>query len=146
MNEHDMQDERLQALARRLGAGAAQRLDIERTAAAVVRRLREQAPATPAWWLRPVWLRVAAAVVLMLGASVVYRGTARRAPAVPAVAWPPDEGLRDLTSDQLRVLLQSLDQPILPVLEEEGLVSSQETGLEDLSSTQLRELLNSLEG
>ncbi len=144
MNEHDMQDERLQALARRLGAGAAERLDVERTAAAVVRRLREPAPATPTWWLRPTWLRVAAAVVLVLGAGVVYRGTARH--AVPAVAWPPDEGLRDLTSDQLRVLLHSLDQPILPVLEEEGLVPTQETGLEDLSSTQLRELLNSLEG
>jgi hypothetical protein len=146
VKEHDMQDERLQALARRLGAAPAQRLDVERTAAAVVRRLREQAPVTPAWWLRPVWLRVAAAVVLMLGAGVVYRGTAPQEPAVPVVAWPPVDGLRDLTSEQLRVLLQSLDQPMLPVLEEEGLVSSQEAGLEDLSSTQLRALLSSLEG
>lgn len=146
MNDHDVRDEQLQALARRLGAGAAERLDVERTAAAVVRRLREQPAATPAWWMRPVSLRVAAAVVLMLGAGVVYRGIGPRGPAVPAVAWPPGEGLRDLSSDQLRVLLQSLDQPLLPVVDEEGLVSSQEAGLEDLSPGQLRELLSSLEG
>ena len=146
MNDHKVQDERLQALARRLGASAAERLDVERTAAAVVRQLREQPAATPAWWMRPVSLRVAAAVALILGAGVVYRGIGPWGPTVPAVTWPPGDGLRDLSSDQLRVLLQSLDQPIRPVEEEEGLVSSQEAGLEDLSPAQLRELLSSLEG
>ena len=143
MNDHEMQDERLQALAQQLGARAAERLDLERTAAAVVRRLREQPAAPPAWWRRPVWLRVAAALVLMLGAGVVYRGTERPKPAAQVVAWPPDDGLRDLSSDQLRLLLQSLD---VPAQQGEGVVTSQETGLEDLSPAQLRELLNSLEG
>ena len=74
MNDHETQDERLHELARRLGVRAAERLDVERTAAAVVRRLREQPAATPAWWVRPAWLRLAAAVVLLLGGAVVYRG------------------------------------------------------------------------
>ena len=141
-----MQDERLHELARRLGARAAERLDIERTAAAVVRRLREQPAATPAWWVRPAWLRIAAAVVLLLGGSVVYRGIRLAAPAAPVVVWLTDEGVSDLSSEQLRALLQSFEQPILPVAQDEGPVSSQEAGLEDLSAGQLRELLHSLEG
>ena len=145
MNDHDMQDERLQVLARRLGARAAERLDVERTAAAVVQQLREQPAATPTWWLRPAWLRLAAAVVLMLGAGVVYRGVGMgpREPALAVVVWPGDDRLSELSSEQLRALLQSFDQP---VLEEEGLGSPQEAGLEDLSAAQLRELLLSLEG
>jgi hypothetical protein len=142
VNDHDAQDERLQAQARRLGAHAAERLDVERTTAAVMRRLRQQPAATAAWWARPAWLRIAAAVVLLLGGGVVYRGTrvGGRAPAV--VGW---DGLSGLSSDQLRILIQSLDEPVL-IVEEEGLASSQEAGLEDLSAGQLRELLRSLEG
>lgn len=148
MNDHETQDERLHELARRLGVRAAERLDVERTAAAVVRRLREQPAATPAWWVRPAWLRLAAAVVLLLGGAVVYRGAGggRAGRAEPAVVWLTDEGVSDLSSEQLRALLQSFEQPILPVAQDEGPVSSQEAGLEDLSAGQLRELLHSLEG
>jgi len=142
VNDHDVQDERLEAQARRLGARAAERLDVERTAAAVVRRLHEQPAVTAVWWARPAWLRIAAAVVLLLGGGVVYRGVRVAAPASAVAGW---EGLNRLSSDQLRALIQSLDEPLL-VVEEEGLASSQEAGLEDLSAGQLRELLSSLEG
>ena len=111
-----------------------------------MRRLREQPAATPAWWVRPAWLRIAAAVVLLLGGSVVYRGIRLAAPAAPVVVWLTDEGVSDLSSEQLRALLQSFEQPILPVAQDEGPASSQEAGLEDLSAGQLRELLHSLEG
>jgi hypothetical protein len=143
VNDHDVRDERLQAQARRLGAHAAERLDVERTAAAVLRRLREQPATTAAWWARPAWLRIAAAVVLLLGGGVVYRGTRVAGPATAVVGW---DGLNGLSSDQLRALIQSLDEPVLKIAEEEGLASSQEAGLEDLSAGQLRELLRSLEG
>jgi hypothetical protein len=142
VNDHDVPDGRLQAQARRLGARVAERLDVERTAAAVVRRLREQPAATAAWWARPAWLRVAAAVVLLLGGGVVYRGARVSGPATAVVGW---DGLSGLSSDQLRTLIQSLDEPVL-IVEAEGLASSQEAGLEDLSVGQLRELLRSLEG
>ena len=40
--DEELQDARLRELARLLGAGAAERLDVERTAQAVVTRLRQQ--------------------------------------------------------------------------------------------------------
>jgi len=143
VNDHDVRDERLQAQARRLGAQAAERLDVERTAAAVVQRLREPPATTAVRWARPTWLRIAAAVVLLLGGGVVYRGTRVAGPATAVAGW---EGLTGLSSDQLRALIQSLDEPVRRIAEEEGLASAQEAGLEDLSAGQLRELLRSLEG
>jgi hypothetical protein len=143
VNDHDARDERLQAQARHLGAEAADRLDVERTAAAVLQRLREQPAATAAWWARPAWLRIAAAVVLLLGGGVVFRGTRVVGPATAVVGW---DGLNGLSSDQLRALIHSLDEPVLRIAEEEGVASAQEAGLEDLSAAQLRELLRSLEG
>ena len=133
-------DAKLQELAQRLGTRAAERLDVERTAHAVVARLREEAraPARPSVWSRPAWLKIAAALVVVAGAGVVARGVW---PARPGAAAPVETvDLSDMSAPQLRELLRSVEQPGAPEP-----VSSQDVGLEDLSPAQLRALLASLE-
>jgi hypothetical protein len=66
MNE----DAKIESLAKRLGSAAAERLDVEATARRVLADLR-QAPAPRRTWIETHWLRIAAAVVLLLGGSVV---------------------------------------------------------------------------
>src|SRR5207245_2675010 len=73
--DEELQDARLRELARLLGSGAAERLDVERTAQAVVTRLRERPRVTlTGWvWMQPAWLKIAAVIALVLGAGVVTR-------------------------------------------------------------------------
>ena len=133
-------DAKLQELAQRLGARAAERLDVERTAQAVVARLHEEAraPARPSVWSQPAWLKIAAALVVVAGAGVVARGVWPARPGAPAPVETVD--LSDISAPQLRELLRSFEQPGAPEP-----VSSQDVGLEDLSPAQLRTLLASLE-
>jgi len=141
VNDRDPSDEPLQELARRLGARAAARLDVERAATAVLQRLRERPAEQPVWWIRPAWLRLAAAVVLVVGVGVLYRDLRPPASQPDATTPAAEAGLTELSSDQLRGVLQALDQ-----VDEVAPASSQEAGLEELDSAQLRELLRSLEG
>ena len=66
-----MNDEELEKLAQRLGARAAERLDVEATARAVVERLRAERAASErvAAWLPRQWLRIAAALRSTAGSS-----------------------------------------------------------------------------
>jgi hypothetical protein len=141
MKPDEMDDAALRGLAQRLGAAAAERMDVERAAVAVLARLREerQAPRRPWARLSASLLRIAAALVLVGGASIVARGI-----------WPPASGvapqvetidLGELSPAQLREVLQSLDQPGA-----QEPVPAQDVGLEDLTPQQLRTLLASLEG
>jgi hypothetical protein len=134
-------DDKLAELARRLGAVAAERIDVERTAAAVVARLREERQAPRPLWARvpASWLRIAAALVLLGGASIVARGIWPRASGVAPQAETIDLG--ELSPAQLRDVLNSLDQPGAPEP-----APAQDVGLEDLTPQQLRTLLASLEG
>ncbi len=139
--DDELQDAKLQDLAQQLGVLAAERLDIERTTQSVLGRLREQ-PRSERWvWAELTWLRIAAAVVLLLGAGVVTR-TALHRPSrtVGAVVAPLAVDLSDLSAEQLRGVLNALEQP----LEDQGV--SLEAGLEELTAPQLRALLRSLEG
>ena len=133
-------DAKLQELAQRLGTRAAERLDVERTAQAVVARLREERQAPRQVWARipASWLRIAAALVIVAGAGVVTRGIRQ----LPSGAAAPVEtvDLSDMSAPQLRELLRTVEQPGAPEP-----VSSQDVGLEDLSPAQLRTLLASLE-
>src|SRR6266702_4780075 len=133
-----LHDAMLQDAARRLGAGAAERLDVERTAQAVVARLREERQAPRQRWARlpASWLRIAAALVLLAGAGLVARELRGPggAPQVEAI------DLGDLSPDQLRELLDAVDEPGA-----QEPVSAQDVGLEDLTPQQLRTLLASLE-
>jgi hypothetical protein len=134
-----LHDAKLQELALRLGTEAAERLDVEHTALAVLTRLREEQQAPRRVWARvPAgWLRIAAAIVVLAGAGVVARALRTPRSAVPQ-AEAVDLG--DLSSDQLRELLNTIDQPGVPEP-----VSAQDLGLEDLTPQQLRTLLASLE-
>ena len=136
-----LDDAGLREVARRLGVRAADRVDVERTAQAVVARLREEqrAPLRRAWtWSQPVWLKIAAALVIVAGSGLVARAV-RHAPS--GLAAPVEAvDLGDLSVAELRELLQSVEQPgaVEPL-------SWQDVGLEDLSPAELRTLLASLE-
>jgi len=136
-----LHDAKLQELAQRLGAQAAERLDVERTAQAVLARLRaEPRTAGARWaWIQPAWLRIAAAVVIVVGVGEVARSVFRDRPAA-AVAAAGTE-LNDLSTAQLRAVLEAVE---LPATEET--ISAQDVSLDDLSAPQLRALLQSLEG
>ena len=139
--DEELQDGRLRELARLLGAGAAEGLDVERTAQAVVTRLRQQPRVMlGGWvWMQPAWLKIAAAIVLVLGAGVVTRGLLReRVPT--AVVAPLGEDLTDLTADQLRETVGALEQPFA-----EESPGALDAGLESLNTIELRALLRTLE-
>jgi len=140
-----LHDDKLQEVARRLGARAAERLDVERTAQAVVARLRTEprAEIRVLGWIRPAWLRIAAVLVLGVGAGVVVRSLGHDRPTTTASATAAGAELNDLSADQLRQLLEAVGQQ--PGGEEET-VSAQDVSLEDLSALELRALLRSLEG
>src|SRR5437764_8466737 len=62
-----LQDAKLRELAHRLGAAAAERLDVERTAGAVVERPRTERRSEPLTWVQPAWRRSAALAILLHG-------------------------------------------------------------------------------
>jgi hypothetical protein len=139
-----LDDAKLQEAARRLGARAADRLDVERTAQAVVARLRTEprADVRVLGWMRPAWLRIAAAFVIVVGAAVVVGSLWRNQPTGTALVAAAGTELNDLSADQLRQVLEAIGQPG----GEHETVSSQDISLEDLSTLELRALLESLEG
>jgi len=132
-------DAPLVAAAGRLGAAAAARLDVEATAQAVLVRLRD-APARSfavPFWARPAAIRIAAALVVLLGGGFIARATwMREHPADHFVA----EDLNDLSADDLRQLLATLDETL-----DADAAGDTDAGLEGLDAQQLRELLRTLE-
>ena len=140
--DEELQDGRLRELARLLGAGAAERLDVERTAQAVVTRLRQQPRVMlGGWvWMQPAWLKIAAAIVLVLGAGLVTRGLLRERVPTAAVGAPLGEDLTDLTADQLRETVGALEQSFA-----EESPGGLDAGLESLNTAELRALLRTLE-
>src|SRR2546425_13355475 len=109
-----MNDEaRLENLAKRLGARAAERLDVEATARKVVERLREQ-PVDRIVWIQQTWLRIAAALVIVLGGAVVAsRLTPGRHPGVSAhAAHFVADDLGDLSTEELRDVLAAFDEMV----------------------------------
>lgn len=139
-----MNDEaRIEQLAKRLGAGAAERLDVRATAQKVVERLR-QAPAQRATWVQPGWLRIAAAVVLLVGSGVlVGRLTVVRHPPVnPHAAHYVADDLNDLSTAELRDVLASFDD----IINSDSVAMPDSSDLHELDAQQLREVLRALEG
>ena len=138
-----LHDHKLQEVAQRLGARAAERLDVERTAQAVVARLRTEprADVRVLGWIRPAWLRTAAALVMVVGAGVVALNV-RNPLTTPVPPTTAGGELSELSGDELRDVLEAVGQPG----GEQQAVSAQDVGLEDLSAPQLRALLESLEG
>jgi hypothetical protein len=137
-------DEALRQVARRLGADAADRLDVERTAQAVVARLRagDVPERPPIRWMQP-WMRAAAGVVLIVGVGLLVYRRLHLPPetgVVPQVAVAPPGEFPDFTSDQLRDVLNGLDSTV----EMTPTVHAGEAGVEDLSELQLQSLLKAI--
>ncbi len=144
MNQDEqLQDAKLQEVARRLGAAAAARLDVERTARAVVTRLRQEPRGTVLSWvaMRPPWLKIAAVLVLALGAGLMARGAWRGPMPRAAAVVPLEDDLSGLTAEQLREAIDSMDQS--PANEGAG---DADWGGGGLSAAELRALLRALEG
>ncbi len=143
-DDADSNDATLRNLAQRLGTGAAEQLDVERTTERVLLRLRaaSQDAARRRIGIAPAWLRIAAVVVALVGAGLALRRGAGRFPRGVAGVEPAPSGLNDLSPDQLRAMLEVVEQPPggSPT------VSTQDAGLEELTAPQLRALLASLEG
>ena len=136
-------DARLHETAQRLGAKAAERVDVERTAAVVIERLRAEPAGGSRWsWRQPAWLRIAAALVILVGGGLI----GRRLLVQPGtggheVAHFVSDDLSDLSADQLRDVLTTLDETL-----DSGGTTLPEADLEDLDAQQLRVVLRSLEG
>lgn len=136
MNE----DAKLHEQARHLGAVAADRLDVDRIAALVVERLRsEPARTSGPSWIQPAWLRIAAAMLVLVGGGLVLRQV--WSPTTTHRAHFVTDDLTDLTADQLRDVLNTLDETL-----DLGSTTLPEADLEDLDAQQLRAVLRSLEG
>jgi hypothetical protein len=135
-------DDELEQLAQRLGARAAERLDVEATARAVVERLRavRAAGERVIFGLPRQWLRIAAALVIVVGggggavALRIMRTNHTTLASVPA-------DLDSLSTDQLKQVLDEVGQPGGDVI-----VPAQDVSLDDLNTVELRALLESLEG
>lgn len=135
-------DSKLEGMAKRLGAAAAERLDVEATARNVLAGLRA-APPRRRTWIEVHWLRIAAAFVLLLGGSfVVTRLIPRGGTQIgshPAHLVADD--LSDLTTDELKAVLNQFD-----ALVDSTSVVSDSSDLRELDAQELRAVLRSLEG
>jgi hypothetical protein len=133
MTHDDVDDRILRDAARRLGTAAAGRLDVERVAAHVTRRLRESPP------VRFGWLRIAAAVAVLVGGGLTARAVLERDTPGGPPSFVADD-LTDLSAEELRELLAALDDTTaLPALDAD-------TDLTELDAQQLRAVLRTLEG
>jgi hypothetical protein len=132
-----MDERQIERMAKDLGARAASRIDVEKTAQAVIRRVKEQ-PTPVVWWRRmPVLQSVAAAAVVVLVAGVLLVGQIGGGGEVfepPALAE-----LQALSTEELEEVYDSLvfDAPVY---------ESATYGLYDMNEEQLRELLDLMEG
>ena len=143
-----MNDEaRLESLAKRLGASAAERLDAKATARIVVERLREP-PVRRTMWVQQTWLRIAAAVLLVVGGAAVASrlptgsGFETGLTATHGAHFVADD-LSDLSTDQLRDVLTAFDE----IVDSDNVaVPDGSSDLRQLDQQQLRAVLRSLEG
>ena len=136
-----MTEERMIELARKLGARAAEQLDVEATARNVVARLREQ-PVRRTVWVQQTWLRIAAALVIVVGSAVAVRQILPVRTQSHAAHLIADD-LDDLSADELRDVLGSFDELMTT---DSIAVPEDSTDLRALDAQQLRSVLRALEG
>ena len=133
-----MDERQLEQIANRLGEEAAQKLDVEQTARAVLERLRVE-PVRVVWWRRmPVLRTAAAAAVVVLTAGILITSQLGSG-AGEVVLLPAPEELDVLSVEELEEVFDSLafDAPVYELAA---------ARLEDLNDAQLRELLQLMEG
>lgn len=129
-----MNEEKLIQAAQQLGARAAERIDVDAAARKVVERLREQ-PVQRTTWVQSTWLRIAAAVVLVVAGGLGVKSLIPD-PESPVPMHLIADDLRDLSTDELQTLLTSFDQIL-----DESVVPDSTADLPELDTQQLRELL-----
>jgi hypothetical protein len=140
---HDatLPDEALRATAQRLGGEAAERLDVEVTAAAVLERLKRE-PRARGRAVAPVWLRSAAALALLISGVLLARAWQGSEPTARVAPLPTGVDLGTLSTPQLEELLASLDQTLNLAVPP----ASSGEELDQLTPDELRAVLNALEG
>ena len=132
-----MNDQQLEQVARRLGAEAGDRIDVDRTAVAVVARLKRE-PERLAWWQRhmPVFGAVAAAAVMVLSIGILSESGEPRLNEQQDLALA-SFGLQALSDEELEEVYDSLvfEAPVSELAT---------AGFEDMSVGQLEELLQTM--
>ena len=136
MNDED----RLESLAQRLGQRAAERLDVEAAARRVLAGLREK-PVRHRTWIELHWLRIAAAVVLLVGGGLVVRQILPSDFVGAHSNHLVADDLSDLTTDELQDVLDRFDEMVGV-----NTVVPDSSDLRELDAQQLRAVLRSLEG
>lgn len=132
-----MEDHELEVLAKRLGEREAAGVDADRTAEAVVARLRT-APVVVRLWRKSAVRWIAAAAVLLVAIGLaVYQPS--ETPVALDPTPPVPVTIEELAATELTELMDSLEVEA-PVSE------FVPVSLEDLSSRQLETLLQSMEG
>ena len=135
-------DAKLESLAQRLGQRAAERLDVDAMARRVVAGLREK-PVRRRMWIEEHLLRIAAAVVILVGGGLAVRQILPRhqneAGGHPSHLVADD--LSDLTPAELHDVLDHFDEMVGP-----NTVVPDSSDLHELDAQQLRTMLRSLEG
>ena len=137
--DDELDDATLRTAAQRLGQRAAERLDLERTAQAVLTRLTTEPVVVRPFWSSPMVLRIAAVLVIMIGGIGVRQMLVAPRPSEPIEVPTADAGLEGLSADQLQALLPTVDQSA-DVLD----APADDAGLEALNSDDLRTLLGSM--
>jgi hypothetical protein len=133
-----MDERRLEQLARGLGRKAAEDIDVESTAKAVLHRVRTE-PVRVVWWRRtPVLQGLAAAAVVAITAGILVTSVLERNVSGP-VSVPAVTELADLSVEELEEVFDSLavEAPVYELAD---------AGLYDLTESELEELLQLLEG
>jgi hypothetical protein len=138
MNDTDMIN-----VARRLGATAAERLDVDAIARRVVERLREQPVQRPTW-IRVQWLRIAAAFVLLIGGAVAVHEIIPVREGIGHPAHFVADDLNGLSTDELQRVLDRFDDLVSGT--STAVPESGGGDLHELDAQQLQRVLRSLEG
>ena len=133
-------DARLEGLAKRLGASAAERLDVEATARKVLAGLREQ-PTTRRAWIEVHWLKIAAAIVLLIGGGIAVRRIVPIGSGTEQHSHLVADDLGDLSADELKDVLDQFDEIV-----GSASLMLDSSDLRELDAQQLRAVLRSLEG
>jgi hypothetical protein len=133
-------DARLEGLAKRLGASAAERLDVEATTRKVLAGLREQ-PKSRRTWIEVHWLRIAAAILLLIGGGIAVRRIVPVGSSNEPHSHLVADDLGDLDVEELRAVLVQFDE----ILGSDSVVSDS-SDLRELDAQELRAVLRSLEG
>jgi hypothetical protein len=107
-----------------------------------VERLREQ-PARRTVWIHETWLRVAAAVVILVGGALALRQVWSGGESGDHIAHLVADDLSDLSADELQAVLASFDDLITV---DSVAVPESSNDLRELDAQQLRAVLRSLEG